>query len=197
MNRNNSRLRTLIACANMSLMLVMAPCALAEKADREKPINIAADRGFEDNKKQEAVFEGNVVLTQGSLKVEANRIVVHRDKNGFDYAIATGSPAKFRQKRDGFDEYVDGQAQRIEFDGRQEIVQFFDKAQLTRGQDEITSNYIQYNSRTESFQASSQKDASTGGDGGRVKATLQPKAKGPLVEQNPLQAHPSEPAKPQ
>jgi len=174
----------LVAGVNMGLILVAATCVQAEKADREKPINIAADRGFEDNKKQEAVFEGNVVLTQGSLKVEANRIVVRRDKNGFDYATATGGPAKFRQKRDGLDEYVDGQAQRIEYDGRQEIVQFFDKAQLTRGQDEITSNYIQYNSRTEVFQASSQKDAAPGSDGGRVKATLQPKTKGQPVEQS-------------
>jgi lipopolysaccharide export system protein LptA len=154
--------------------------AFAEKGDREKPINITADRGFEDNKKQEAVFEGNVLLTQGTLRVDANRIVVHRDKDGFDYATATGSPARFRQKRDSVDEYVEGYAQRIEYDGKQEIVQFFDSARLTRGQDELTSNYIQYNSRTEAFQAFNpgQKEVTTGSEGNRVKAVIQPKSKG-------------------
>lgn len=157
----------------------------AEKADREKPINITADRGFEDNKKQEAIFEGNVLLTQGTLRVEANRLVVRRDKSGFDYATATGAPARFRQKRDGADEYVDGRAQRIEYDGKQEIVQLFDNAQLTRGQDEITSNYIQYNSRTEVFQAASQKDSAAGTEGPRVKAVLQPKTKNAPTESQP------------
>ena len=179
-------------------MLTLAMSALAEKGDREKPINITADRGSQDNKKQESIFEGNVLLIQGTLRVEANQIVVRRDKDGFDYATATGSPAKFRQKRDGLDEFIDGRSQRIEYDGKQEIVQFFDKAQLTRGQDEITSNYIQYNSRTEVFQAAAQKEAVTGTGGGRVTAVIQPKAKNPPAEQNPgVPSKPSDSVQPQ
>ncbi|MES2354719.1 MAG: lipopolysaccharide transport periplasmic protein LptA [Pseudomonadota bacterium] len=159
-----------------SMLYGAALPAFAEAGDRDKPINIAADRGFEDNKKQEAVFEGNVVLTQGTLRVEANRIVVRRDKAGFEYATATGNPAHLRQKREGLDEYVDGFAQRIEYSGKEEILQLFDDAKLKRGQDELSSNYIQYNSGTEVFQAfgPGQKAAASKSDGNRVKAVIQP-----------------------
>lgn len=165
--------------AFVAWLTVISPFAFAEKADRDKPINITADRGFEDNKKQEAVFEGNVLLTQGTLRIDAARITVRRDKDGFDFATATGNPAHFRQKRDGVDEYVEGHAQRIEYDGKQEIAQFFDKAQVKRGESEITGNYIEYNSRTEIFQAftPNQKASAAGSGDGRVRAVIQPKPK--------------------
>lgn len=198
MQNKNNPCGLLVLIMGLGLMLTGPIPARAEKGDREKPINITADRGSQDNKKQESIFEGNVLLIQGTLRVEANRIVVRRDKDGFDYATATGAPAKFRQKRDGLDEYIDGQAQRIEYDGKQEIVQFFDKALLTRGQDEIASNYIQYNSRSEVFQAAAQKEAITGPGGGRVSAVIQPKTKSPPAEQSPaVPLKPSDSVQPQ
>jgi len=175
MRQRNNLERHLVIFIFTCVMQCMASSAFGEAGDRDKPINISADKGFEDNKKQEAVFEGNVVLTQGTLRVDANRIVVRRDKNGFEYATATGSPAHLRQKREGLDEYVDGFAQRIEYNGKEELLQLFDDAKLKRGSDELTSNYIQYNSRTEVFQAfgPGQKEASKS-EGGRVKAVIQP-----------------------
>ena len=74
--------------------------AHAEKADRDKPVNIEADRVEVDDKKQEAVFEGNVVLTQGTLMLKADRIVVNQGDNGFQSGVAYGNPAYFRQKRE-------------------------------------------------------------------------------------------------
>jgi lipopolysaccharide export system protein LptA len=176
MKKINRSLRKIATLAALCLMTSISMPAFSEKGDRDKPINITADRGFEDNKKQEAIFEGNVLLTQGTLRVEADRIVVRRDKEGFDHATATGKPARLRQKRDGLDEYVEGFGERIEFDGSQEIIQLFDKAKLTRGQDELTSNYIQYNSRTEVFQASNPGEKTTS-TGERVRAVIQPKPK--------------------
>ncbi|MBA2689561.1 MAG: lipopolysaccharide transport periplasmic protein LptA [Burkholderiales bacterium] len=171
--------RRLLKGAALAVLSVIGLTAFAEKADRDKPINITADRGFEDNKKQEAVFEGNVLLTQGTLRIDAARVVVRRDKDGFDFATATGAPARFRQKRDGSEEYVEGHAQRIEYDGKQEIVQFLDRAQVKRGPNEITGNYIEYNSQTEVFQAFNPGQKTAASDGGRVRAVIQPKPKNP------------------
>jgi len=181
MKRSDNSIYLIAAVALFWLLCAMPRHAVAEKGDRDKPINITADKGSEDNKKQEAIFEGNVVLTQGTLRVEANRVVVHRDKDGFDYATATGAPARFRQKRDLADYYVEGFAQRIEYNSKNDIVEFSEKAKLTRGQDELTSNYIHYDSRTEAFQAFNPADnkATPKQDGERVKAVIQPKAKGP------------------
>ena len=74
------------------LLAALAPAALAEKADREKEIQVLADRLSADDTKREAVYEGNVVVTQGTLRVAAARIVVREDAEGYRSFVATGTP---------------------------------------------------------------------------------------------------------
>jgi lipopolysaccharide export system protein LptA len=88
--------------------------AHAERADRDQPVNIEADRVEIDDQKKEAVFEGNVVLTQGTLMLKADRIIVDQDETGFQSGIAFGRPAYFRQKREGFEDFIEGEAERLE-----------------------------------------------------------------------------------
>ena len=156
--------------------------ASAEKGDREKPINIEADRVQVDDVKQESVFTGNVQITQGTLVIRGDRVVVRQDKQGFNYGIAYGSPkaqAYFRQKRDGVDEFVEGWADRLEYDGRKEIVQFFTRARLLRGADEVRGDYMLYEMQTEVFRViGGGKGVATGNNPeGRVRAVIQPKPK--------------------
>jgi len=161
----------------LCMAAVLALPAWAEKADRNKPINLEADRVTIDDAKQIAIFEGNVVLTQGTLQIRGDRMEVHQDKEGFKQGTTWGAPAAFRQKRDGYDEYIEGWAERIEYDSRIETMQMFNRAQLKRGQDEVRGNYISYNARTEFFQVTgAAKTAATGGPEGRVRAVIQPKS---------------------
>jgi lipopolysaccharide export system protein LptA len=167
--------RVLLCC----LLAALAPVAGAEKADREKPVNLEADRVTIDDGKQLAIFEGNVVLTQGTLVIRGNRMEVRQDKEGFKSGITWGSPAHFRQKREGFDEYIEGWAERLEYDGRVQFMQMFNRALLTRGQDEVRGNYISYDGRTEFFQVTGGGAQAAGPDNpdGRVRAVIQPKPK--------------------
>lgn len=163
-------------------MLCHPPAGLAEKADRDKPLNIDADRMTADDAKQLSVFEGRVVMTKGTMQLHADRVTVRQDSEGNQYGVATGNPATFRQKRDGLDEWVDGEAQRIEYDSKVERVELFDRARLRREQDEVRGNYISYDSKTEFFRVQSTKEGSapTSGDAplsSRVRAVLQPKSK--------------------
>ena len=149
----------------------------AEKADRDKPVNIEADRVEVDDKKQEAVFEGNVVLTQGTLMLKADRIVVKQGDNGFQSGVAYGKPAYFRQKREGFNDYIEGEAERVEYHGEQEKIELFNKAVLKRDGDEVRGNYISYNAATEFFQVMGNEPGTTASSssGGRVRAVIQPR----------------------
>lgn len=161
-------------------LLAAVPCqpALAEKADRDKPVNLEADRVTIDDAKQIAIFEGNVVLTQGTLQIRGNRMEVRQDKEGFKQGTTWGDLAYFRQKREGYDEYIEGWAERIEYDGRTEIMQMFNRSQLKRGQDEVRGSYISYNAQTEFFQVTgAPKSAAGDGQKGRVRAIIQPKPK--------------------
>ena len=106
--------------------------AHAERADRDKPVNLEADRVNVDDAKQIATFEGNVILTQGTLVIRGDRMVVQQDADGFKNGVAYGNLASFRQKREGYDEYIDGYAERIEYDSKAEKLQMFNRAYLKK-----------------------------------------------------------------
>lgn len=181
------------ALALLGVLAVLALPAAAEKTDREKPVNLEADRVTIDDAKQIAVFEGNVLLTQGTMQIRGERMEVRQDKDGFKQGTTVGSPAYFRQKREGYDEFIEGWADRIEYDGRAETLQMFTRAQLKRGQDEVRGNYISYDARTEFFQVTGgTKPTAPGGPGERVRAVIQPKPKEPPAAAPPVTLKPAE-----
>ena len=173
-----------LLCAFCLAVFVAAP-AQAEKADRSKPLNVAADRqGTFDLLKQVVVFSGNVIITKGTIVIKADRVEVREGPDGYRIAVAVGStarPATFRQKRDGLDEHIDGQADRLEYDERADTVRFVNNAIVRRLRgatigDEITGNQISYDNTSEVFSVTGGTPANTAGSpGGRVRAVLTPR----------------------
>jgi lipopolysaccharide export system protein LptA len=161
--------------------LVTVSAAHAEKADRTKPIHLEADRVTVDDLKQISTFTGNVVLTQGTMVLRGDKMEVRQDRDGFRQGTVWGNLAYFRQKRDGYDELIEGWSERIEYDSRADKVQMFNRAMLKRGQDEARGNYISYDVATEFFQVtgSGTRTASAPTSEGRVKVIIQPKPKEP------------------
>jgi lipopolysaccharide export system protein LptA len=178
----NPPLPTLFRAIVIACLLALAPGLRAEKADREKEINFTADDAKVDYEKRTGALNGNVVITQGTLTIKANRIDFKQNDDNSLSAVAHGSPVTFRQKRDGSDEYYEGWAQRAEYDGSKEFLELFDNAVLKRGADEIHSNYISYNSATEFFKAEGRPTAvpvpDNLGRSDRVRGTFQPKGEG-------------------
>ncbi|RDT04902.1 lipopolysaccharide transport periplasmic protein LptA, partial [Burkholderia contaminans] len=117
--------RAALAATLVALPLVgLAPLAHAEKADQSKPINVEADNLTYDDLKQVTVATGNVVITKGTIIIKGDRVEVRQDPEGYQYATSFGSGKKhatFRQKREGLDEYIDGDAERIDYDGKQDL----------------------------------------------------------------------------
>jgi lipopolysaccharide export system protein LptA len=187
--RTGAQLARALACCALA---AFALTASAEKADREKPIHLEADRVTIDDAKQLAVFEGNVLLTQGTMQIRGDRMEVRQDKEGFKYGTTWGNLAYFRQKREGFDEYIEGWAERIEYDGRAETMQMFNRAELKRGQDEVRGNYISYDARTEFFQVVGAAKAAGPDGSGRVRAVIQPKSKEKAKPAPPLAIKPAD-----
>jgi len=152
--------------------------AHGEKADRGKPINLEADRVTVDDAKQIATFSGNVQLTQGTMTMRGDRMEVRQDKNGFKHGTMWGNLAYFRQKREGYDDHIEGWAERVEYDGRADKLQMYNRAMLKRGQDEVRGQYISYDSNSEFFQVDgTAKSASAKPGDNRVRMILQPPPK--------------------
>ena len=162
--------------AALAFALIFVSCsAFSEKADKDKPAQIEANRMSSDETRRLTIFEGSVVVTKGTMTVRAARIVVRQDAEGYQYTTATGNPVKFRQREDPKDGkeggWMDGEALRIEIDDRKSTIELHEKARVTRGGDEVLGNYILVDQRSDYFSVSGGKDSASG----RVRATIQPK----------------------
>jgi lipopolysaccharide export system protein LptA len=158
--------------------------AYAEKADSDKPTNVEADQMVYDDVKQVNTFSGNVILTRGTLIMRAHKLIVSQDPAGYQFATllaAPGNVATFRQKRDaGPNQWIEGQAERIEYDGKAEIVKLFSNAKMRRLEgnkptDEVEGEFISYDSRAEFFTVNNTASGNKPG-GGRIKAVIQPRS---------------------
>ncbi len=189
------------------VLMVLAPSWVhAEKADRDKPMNVEADALRYDDVKQLSIFTGRVVLTKGTIVIRGAKVEVHQDPQGNQFGVVTAEPGKlafFRQKREGVDETIEGEGETIDYDGRADSVKFTSKAQLRRYRaaslsDEFNAGVIVYNNTTDVFTLDGAPGLGTGGSAGqaglpagRVRAMLTPKVEAPAAASStPLRATP-------
>ena len=158
--------------------------AHAEKADRAKPMNVEADALKYDDLRQTSVFTGRVVVTKGTIVIRGARVEVRQDAEGYQYGVVTAEPGKqafYRQKREGVDEFIEGEAQTIEYDGKSDKVRFVGKAEMRRLRgaalnDEMTGSLITYDNTSDVFTVDGgPAGGAPSNPGGRVRATLAPK----------------------
>lgn len=172
------------------LGLALLPVARAEKSDRGQPLAFAADSARVDEIKQLNILSGNVEITKGTIVIRADRVEVRQSPEGYQSAVATGWPNKrayFRQKRSGSNEYIEGEAERLEYDGRGDTVRLVNQAVLRRFRgsslaDEVAGNTISYDNVTEVFQVLG--GPASAAAPGRVRGVLTPR-------ENPASAAPS------
>lgn len=186
-----------------ALALVAAPLALAEAADRNQPMNIEADQLRHDELQQTSVFTGKVVVTKGSIVLRGARLEVHQDAEGYQSGTVTGAPGKrafFRQKRDTAagapEEFIEGEANTIVYNGKADSVRFTTEAELRRFRggtlsDNITGDVIVYNNRTDVFTVDGRPTSKPGEGAGRVRAVLAPREAAPEAAAPAAGANPS------
>jgi lipopolysaccharide export system protein LptA len=180
---------SLFSLVSLFLVAMLAGgMAHAEKADSAKPMNIEADALRHDDLKQISVFTGNVVVTKGTIILRGAQLEVRQDAQGYQFGVMTAEPGKrafFRQKRDTApgapDEFVEGEGEVIDYDGRADIVKFIRRAELRRYMggtlaDQLNGDLIVYNNLTGIFTVDGNPaNASAANPGGRVRAILAPR----------------------
>ncbi|ATQ73919.1 lipopolysaccharide transport periplasmic protein LptA [Massilia violaceinigra] len=162
-----------------ALLGLAAVTASAEKADAAKQAVITYDTLETNEVTQVTILTGNVVVTKGTLILKSDRATIKETPEGDMFVTLTangGKVATFRQKRDGGpDLWVEGQAQRIEYDERNDMMKLFSHAKIRQleGQkptNEIESEFISYDSRKEVFLA--RNDASGTNKPGQGQGTM-------------------------
>jgi len=159
----------------LSLIINYKFC-LAERADREKSVQIMSDKGTVDDSKRISTFNGKVLLTQGTLTIRSDKLVVSEDENGYFHGTATGHPASFGQKQEGIDKYVTGYGDRIEYNAQKETVNIYGNARIKSQQDEVIGDHIFYSSKSEIYKVdSNSRKPSSDSDTSQVHVIIQPK----------------------
>lgn len=167
-------------------MALVPATALAERADRQKPTHIEADRLIHDELNQVSIFTGHAVLTRGTMVMRGSRIEMREDPDGYQFGLILPEPhqrAFFRQKREGNNEFMEGEALRIEFDGKADRIKLIDQAEVRRYRgavlsDTLTGKLIIYENLTDVFSIDGQRTQEGGKPGaGRVRAVLAPRSK--------------------
>jgi len=168
----------------VAVLTLLAMPAAAEKADRDKPMNAEADALRYDDLKQTSVFTGNVVITKGSTIIRGDRVEVRQDAEGYQQATVValaGKLAFYRKKRDLVDEFIEGEAELIEYDSRADVVKLIRRAVLRRYKgavlaDETTGAQINYDNVTDVFSVDGGAQNRTATNpNGRVRALLSPR----------------------
>lgn len=158
--------------------------AVAETADRDKPMNAEADALRYDDLKQTSVFTGNVVITKGTTIIRGARVDVSQDSEGYQKALVTAAPGKlafYRKKRDGLNEFIEGEGETIEYDGRPDLVKFIGRAVVRRYKgatlnDETSGAVIVYDNKTDVFTVDGGAQNRTASNPtGRIRAMLSPR----------------------
>lgn len=181
-------MKTTIASCSLALALLAGLAAFpaaAERADRSKPMNVEADALRYDDLQQTSVFTGKVVVTKGTIVIRGAKVDVKQDPEGYQFGVVTADPGKqayFRQKREGVDEYIEGEGETIEYDGKADRVKFIGKAEMRRLRgatvnDETSGSVITYDNTNDQFTVDGGVATATPSNpGGRVRATLAPRA---------------------
>jgi len=189
--RRPARVGLVTALALLLTCFALGRTAHAEQADKDKPMNIDANNMTYDDLKQVTVFTGvpghPVVATKGTILIRADRVEVRQDPQGYQYATGTMAPgskdlAYFHQKREGLDEYIEGTAEQIDYDGKKDLTTLTKDATVRRLQglttmiDQVHGSVVTYDGQNDFYTARAGQDvAGPGNENGRVHAILSPR----------------------
>jgi lipopolysaccharide export system protein LptA len=165
----------------------------AEKADRDQPMHIEADSMRHDEARQLTQFTGKVQATKGTLVMRAARMEVQQDAKGRQVAKLWAAPSErvfFRQKREGVNEFTEGEAEQVTYDNQADIITLNQRAEvrILRGSqvaDQLNGHTIVFNNTSEVMTVDGQ---AANGAGQRVRAILTPRNTTPAPAANPASA---------
>lgn len=163
--------------------LLLATSASAERSDRDKEIVIGANRLIADDANRTSTFEGSVVVTQGTMRMTASKVTVKEDAERHKFYVASGSPVTFRQKRDKVDEWVEGFAERAEFDDRNDVLRLYSRARVKSNQNELAGDFISYDMKREVAEVSGAPPGKAAAPDARVKVIILPPKRAPDGEE--------------
>lgn len=152
--------------------IVWQSAAYALSTDREQPIKIESDTATIDDGKGFGVYQGNVIIIQGTILINADKVTFHyNQKQQLEKVFAYGNPARFKQRPDNSTEDLHAKAQQMEYYALKDMLNLLQDAELWQGKDTFTGPRISYDTKQSIIKA----DKGEKKEGQRITVTLQPR----------------------
>lgn len=156
------------SCA-LGFSLMLCTTAHALKSDQEQPINVESIEQSADLQANKLVFSGDVVATQGTIKVQADKIEVTRNNDGtLKSIIAYGSPTTFEQQQDN-GRYIRSRSSTLSYLPQETKIVLQGRAVIWQGESKMSGERIEYNITSQKMRA-----YNNNSQGGRVSSTFVP-----------------------
>ncbi len=182
--------RRLLARAGAAVLCLLATSVQALPDDQQQPIHVTANSAVQEN--NTVTYRGNVIIVQGSVRIEADQVVIQHEKGKLQKAVATGKPARFQQQPDTDGGLITGSATTLIYHNSDQRVELLQNALVDRDKSTVKSDRIEYLLSSKTVRA----DAAPNNAAGRVEMILQPnQPKAPeAATPSPAPAAPTEPA---
>ena len=175
------------------LLMWQGSAVRAERADRLKPMQVEADRMQHDDPKQITVLSGHVQAIKGTLLMRASHMQVQQDAQGqqvVSMRANDGERVFFRQKREGVNEFIEGESEQAVYDSRLDVMTLTGRAEVRilrqdKAADQVLGHRIVYNNSTEVLNVDERQQ---GAGRARARAVLAPRAEATAPATNPLPA---------
>lgn len=163
------RIMNLIKLLVAAAVLASAGSAAARSSDYSQPVNVVSAEQLADLKTNTIIFAGDVVATQGSMEIKADKIEVKRGSDGkLDSVTAYGKPVTFRQILDN-GKPIHTRSARLSYLPRRSLVVLSGKATIWQDESSMSGERIEYNIQTQKMKANNATS-----QGGRVSSTFVP-----------------------
>jgi lipopolysaccharide export system protein LptA len=173
------RPRPLINKISFLLCFMSWGLAMALSSDKDQPIEIESDYAELDDVQRVAIYKGNVVVTQGSIRLNGDILTItYTPEHQIKVATLEGKPARFRQRLDNATEDTEGEALKIEYITDQNLLSLIEKAKVIRQKQIYTGHRMVYDTNRDFLTLQSAgKTSSPGAGTERVKIIIPPKEK--------------------
>lgn len=176
-------MRAGVSLAAMLALAAASPTGRALSTDREEPILIEANAAEADNQRRVTIYRGDVVITQGTLRITGDTVWIYYDESSnIEKLVSVGTPARFRQLPDGKQDFQNANATRMEYYTDEDTIVMTGDAYYGEGPNRVAAERIVYDSRNGRMKAEAQPATPEAGsgeaaasEGGRVRIKIVPK----------------------
>ena len=137
---------SLINILNKLLLLTvfLAPYASALDPNSQLPIQIESDQASLSDETGIAVYTGNVIISQGLSRLEADTISVNAVDHKLVSIKASGNPAHFTQQESANAPITNGYGNNIVYIAKENLLKFLGQAKLVQNENSFSGEEIEY-----------------------------------------------------